>query len=138
MERLKERLAVAQRALASFQEVLRLPTPTEFERDAAIQRFEYTVEAAWRAAQRYLDIIEALEAASPKSTVRFSRQVGVLTDEEATQALKMMEDRHLTVHTYHEEVAEKIYSHLRTYAELMEHWLAVIGARVAERERAGE
>ena len=138
MERLKERLAVAQHALASFQEVLRLPTPTAFERDAAIQRFEYTVEATWRVAQRYLDIIEAFEAASPKATVRFSRQVGVLTDEEAAQALKMMDDRNLTVHTYHEEVAERIHSHLPRYAVLMEHWLAAIEARVAERERAGE
>ena len=135
MERLNERLAVAKQALASLQEVLRLTAPTVFERDAAIQRFEYTVEATWRVAQRYLDIIEALDAGSPKATVRFSRQAGVLTDEEATQALKMMEDRNLTVHTYHEEVAERIYSHLPGYAVLIQGWLTVIEARVAQRPR---
>ena len=45
MERLKERLALARRALSTLQELVRLEQPSQVERDAAIQRFEYTCEA---------------------------------------------------------------------------------------------
>lgn len=45
MERLKERLAVARKALRTLQELLVIEHPTKVERDAAIQRFEYTFEA---------------------------------------------------------------------------------------------
>lgn len=45
MERLKERLSTAQRALSSLQELSSLAQPSQIERDAAIQRFEYTFEA---------------------------------------------------------------------------------------------
>lgn len=57
MERLKERLAIAQRALTTLEELLALPHMSPVERDAAIQRFEYTFEACWRAAQRYLLVV---------------------------------------------------------------------------------
>ncbi len=48
MERLIERLQVARRALSTLQELTNKPKLTVVERDAAIQRFEYTFEAAWR------------------------------------------------------------------------------------------
>ena len=42
MERLNERIAMAKRALETLQELLGLERPSRVERDAAIQRFEYT------------------------------------------------------------------------------------------------
>jgi predicted PP-loop superfamily ATPase len=46
MERLKQRLEVAQRALETLKEVLSETNRTVILRDAAIQRFEYTFEYA--------------------------------------------------------------------------------------------
>ena len=43
--------------------------PSKIERDAAIQRFEYSFEATWKSAQRFLAVVEGVEAGSPKSTV---------------------------------------------------------------------
>ena len=123
MERLKQRLAIAQVALASLQEILRSTPASLVERDAAIQRFEYTVEATWKAAQRHLDIREGLSAGSPKAAVRMCREVGLLDDEQATQALEMMDDRNLTVHTYNERVAQQIYANLPRHAALLGQWL---------------
>ena len=40
MERLKERLGIAHRALQSLEELLVIEKPSRIERDAAIQRFE--------------------------------------------------------------------------------------------------
>ena len=66
MDRVKERLDDGLRALATPEKVIGLPKPSDVERDAAIQRFEYTFEMAWKAAQAYLTDREFLEAASPR------------------------------------------------------------------------
>jgi hypothetical protein len=50
VERLNERLADADRALVSLQELVSSPTRGVIERDAAIMRFAYTFEAVWKAA----------------------------------------------------------------------------------------
>ena len=75
MDRLKERLATARRALESLEELVVLQPPSRVERDAAIQRFEYTFEACWKAAQRYLLVVEGLSLGAPKACIRASREV---------------------------------------------------------------
>ena len=87
MGRLSERLVVARRALATLVELPLDGVPTKVERDAAIQRFEYTFEAVWKAAQLFLREIEGLEIGSPKGAVRASLQVGLLNEGEARTAL---------------------------------------------------
>jgi nucleotidyltransferase substrate binding protein (TIGR01987 family) len=123
MERLKQRLAVAKTALASFQDILRKTPANRVERDAAVQRFEYTTEAVWRAAQRFLEVVEGFSIGSPKGTIRLCREVGLLSDAQAARALEMIDDRNLTVHTYNERLAKRIDRHLPRYAELSEQWL---------------
>jgi hypothetical protein len=68
MDRLTERFEIARKALASFREALR-EAPTSMNRDTSIQRFEYTHEAVWKAAQLYLRNRESLELASPSSVI---------------------------------------------------------------------
>jgi len=92
-------------------------------RDAAIQRFEYTFEAVWKAAQIYLRFRESLDAGSPKSAIRDSFQVGLLNEDRARKAMSMADDRNLTVHTYNESLAEQIYSRLQEHAAVMDEWL---------------
>jgi len=57
-------------------------------RDASIQRFEYTFEALWKAAQTFLKQNEGVEAGSPKSAVRACFRAGLLGDEQARAAMK--------------------------------------------------
>ena len=130
MERLRERIEMAKKALQSFEESVGSETPSQIERDAAIQRFEYTVEAVWKAAQRYLQIIEGLSEGSPKGAVRRLREVGILEEDAATRALAMIDHRNLTVHTYNEALADQIYRHLRDYARLMQSWLSQMEKRI--------
>ncbi|MBI4004288.1 MAG: nucleotidyltransferase substrate binding protein [Candidatus Omnitrophica bacterium] len=130
MERLRQRLLVAHEALSSLQEILQKSSVSLVERDAAIQRFEYTVEAVWRAAQRHLEVVEGLSAGSPKAATRLCREAGLLDDDQATQALEMVDDRNLTVHTYNEQIAQRIYGNLPRYAALMEQWLKRMEARL--------
>jgi len=114
---------VAEKALATLKELAFLEDPSPVERDAAIQRFEYTFEAFWKALQAYLREVEGLEGASPKGVIRLAREVGLLRDEEARLALGMVDDRSLTVHTYNEALARAIFRRLPDYARLMEQVL---------------
>ncbi|SDM70837.1 Nucleotidyltransferase substrate binding protein like [Geoalkalibacter ferrihydriticus] len=61
MDRLKERLEMAEKALGSFQDLPLGKNVDDIVRDAAIQRFEYTFEAVWKAAQLYLREKEGLD-----------------------------------------------------------------------------
>lgn len=122
MERLQERLRVAMQAFDTFQEVI-LDEPTSVERDAAIQRFEYTVEATWKACQRYLDVVHGIALGSPKGCIRHAREVGLMSDEDATRALMMIDDRNLTSHTYNEQLALEIYGRFPVHSEVLQRWL---------------
>ncbi len=132
MERLRERLSIAQRALESLRELSDLEHPSQIERDAAIQRFEYTCEAVWKAAQRYLSVSEGLRLGSPKSCIRACREVGLLTDEQASLCIEMVDDRNLTVHTYNEMLADEIYGNLNQYEPLLTIWLEALKKRTKE------
>ncbi len=122
MERLREKLAVAAKANLRLLEAVRLPDPSELERDAIIQRFEFTFEALWKAAQYYLFVVEGLDIASPKGVIRACREVGIFNEKESMLALKMADDRNLTVHTYNEALAVAIYQRILKYQGLLVAW----------------
>ena len=118
MERLKQRLESAKQALNSLQETLNMPY-SKVVRDASIQRFEFTLEACWKLAQHFLYLREGLDLGSPKSVMRGCFQIGLLDENETTIMLEMISDRNLTVHTYNEELADKIFQHLKKYYNQM-------------------
>jgi len=124
MERLRERLAIARRALKTLEELALEKTVSDVVRDAAIHRFEYTFEAIWKAAQLYLREVEGMQLGSPKSVIRTSMQTGLLSEDQARLALSMADDRNLTVHTYNETLAKDIFSRLSRYVQLIDNWLA--------------
>jgi len=109
-----------------LKQVAFLKTFTDIERDAAIQRFEFTVEVVWKACQAYLEEHEGLEGRSPKSAVRAARDALLLGDEQSEQALRMIDDRNLTAHTYNETSANEILSRLPDYATLLDAWLSAM------------
>lgn len=122
MDATRLRLSEARQALRTLTDLSDLADPSEIERDAAIQRFEYTFEALWKAARAVLGE-EGLTADSPRSTIRLCRRLGILDDAQAAAALKMMNDRNLTVHTYKRDLAVEIYSRLAA-------WLAGLDQRM--------
>jgi len=104
---------------------------TPLSRDASIQRFEYTFEAVWKAAQLYLRTTENLALASPTAVARACFQAALLNEEQSRIAMDMVRDRNLTVHTYNEELADQIYSRLPGYAALMGLWLTAMSGEAA-------
>jgi nucleotidyltransferase substrate binding protein (TIGR01987 family) len=131
VDRLSERLADATHPLACLQELAARVPRTVVERDAAIMRFTYTFEAAWKAAQQFLSVWEGLDVGSPKESVRASRRVGLLSDDEAHAALRMTDDRNLIVHVYREAVARDLDSRLAAHAATLAVWIAAMQHRSA-------
>lgn len=120
MERLKEKIEVALKALLTLEEITNKTTPPdEIIRDAAIQRFEYTFETFWKASQNYLLVKEGIKSDSPKSVIRSLHEIDMLSEEECELSLQMVDDRNLTTHTYNESLADDIYTKLSTYAALI-------------------
>lgn len=134
MDRLRERLTLAARAVETLRELVVLPAPTRTERDAAIQRFEYSFEATWKAAQRYLRVVEGVAIGSPKAAIRASHEAGLFDTVATSHALRMADDRNLTAHTYNESVAAAIAARLPAHLAVLEAWLLAMRERVTSGE----
>ncbi|WP_218970842.1 nucleotidyltransferase substrate binding protein [Shouchella shacheensis] len=93
MERVKQRLQTAQKALSAFEEVLEIQSPSAIERDASLQRFEVSFEACWKAGKQFLYDVEGLDVGSPKGVFRTFREIGYLSEEHTISCLTMINDR---------------------------------------------
>ncbi len=110
----------AGKALKTLEEIINTPHSI-IVRDAAIQRFEYCFEIVWKLLKEYLRIQEGVICNSPKSCFREAFKLDLLSEDISIKALEMTDNRNLTSHTYHEEVAENIYSKVNDYYELMDN-----------------
>ena len=77
--------------------------------DGVIQRFEFCFELSWKLMKAYLSF-EGIEANSPRSSIRESFKIGLIT--EAEEWLDMLEKRNLSSHTYDEGTAREIYQNI--------------------------
>ena len=119
MERLNQRLESALKTLSTFGDVLAMEFNTVV-RDAAIKRFEYTLEITWKLAQTYLREKESIDLVSPRRVIRACFDMSFLNEDETKQFLDMINDRNLTTHTYDEETAQAIYDNLNAYYKLLD------------------
>lgn len=80
-------------------------------RDGLIQRFEFTVELAWKSLKEYLeDQGSVLAVAAPRAVLKDAYAAGVIMDAEIWD--EIIRSRNVTSHVYDEqtaiEVAEKV------------------------------
>ena len=86
---------------------------TEWTRDSAIQRFEFTFELAWKAVATVAEA-QGVDARSPREAFKRAFALGWIDEEDVW--LRMLDDRNRTTHTYNETVAEEIFKRLPVYA----------------------
>ena len=103
-------------AISRLHEVLKEPE-NDISRDAAIQRFEFCFELAWKAIQQRARE-EGLDCQSPKGCLRVAFKTSWIEDEPGW--LAMLEDRNRTAHTYDEELAKAVYRRLSSYLPLLD------------------
>lgn len=99
---------------------------SEYVRDAAIQRFEFTYELLWKVLKSYLEKIHGIRVVSPRQVFKEAFALDIIGDE--MLFLNMIESRNLIAHTYNEDQAEKVYDELKIFLPELERILAKIQA----------
>ena len=105
-----------EQALKRMDEALRMPK-TDIVRDAAIQRFEFALDLAWKAVKAFLEEREGVRCASPKECFREAYRHGLI--EYSDDWLRFVDMRNETVHTYNQDLAEKIFLALPSVSKRM-------------------
>ncbi len=90
---------------------------TDLIRDAAIQRFEFCFELAWKVIQERARA-EGLDCQSPKGCLKLAYKNNWINDESGW--LAMLEDRNRTAHTYDETLAKDVYCRLPAHLPLLQ------------------
>lgn len=103
-------------ALSRLQAALQA-AETDLTRDAAIQRFEFCFELAWKVIQEQARR-EGLDCQSPKGCLKLAYKNQWLSDEAGW--LAMLEDRNRTAHTYDETLARAVYRRLSVHLPLLQ------------------
>ena len=109
-------------AAKTLTEVLALPV-SSITRDAAIKRFEFCFELAWKTMKRLL-AYEGIVAKGPRTACRLAARQGYIDSVEAW--FKALEARNETVHTYDEVQASKIFDELAGFNELLQSFIQKI------------
>lgn len=101
-----------------------------FFRDSAIQRFEFTLEIAWKSVKSFLLKYEGVECRSPKGCIREFFSSGYLNQNDVATLLVMIDDRNLASHTYHESLADEIFLHIQEYLPVLQNVFVLIEEKI--------
>lgn len=113
---MKEIFKSFEESLKRLEEILGKEKTVE-HRDSAIQRFEFTIELAWKCAQKFLRE-QKIICRSPKECIQEAYKFGLVDDD--ARWLGAFDDRNLTTHTYDEVTAEEVYGRLPKYLEIFQ------------------
>ena len=115
-------------AIVRFNKALMAPE-TDLSRDAAIQRFEFCFELAWKVIQEQARS-EGLDCQSPKGCLKLAYKNGWLGDEAGW--LAMLEDRNRTARTSDEALAKDVYRRLSAHLPLLQTFDEYLGPHALE------
>lgn len=110
-------------ALTRLKEVLALPK-TNITRDSAIQRFEFTLDLAWKTTKTFLEEFRGIRCTSPKGCFKEAFAQRIIDHD--PYWLDLVDLRNDTVHTYKEELAESVFVQLPRAVEYFDRLLFVL------------
>lgn len=108
--RWKQRFENFNKAYSLLESSLEIKSPNLVEKAGVIQFFEVTFELSWKLLKDYLNH-EGYEVKSPREAIKTAFSYGLIGDGEVW--LKALIDRNLTVHTYDEVFAEKVFLQIK-------------------------
>ncbi|MFK8138006.1 MAG: HI0074 family nucleotidyltransferase substrate-binding subunit [Bdellovibrionales bacterium] len=91
-----------EKAVTRLEEAL-LEEKNDFLRDSVIQRFEFSVELAWKTSKKVM----GTNISAPKDVIREMARGAYINDVDIW--LKAIDMRNLSSHTYKESLAEQVY-----------------------------
>jgi nucleotidyltransferase substrate binding protein (TIGR01987 family) len=108
--RWKQRFQNFEKAYLRLTEVIDLDQLNELERNGLMQRFEYTIELAWKTLKDFLEN-EGFAVKSPKETIRQAFQSGYIGD--GRNWMNALEIRNRLSHDYNGEYFEQAEIEIR-------------------------
>ncbi len=106
------RFANYRRAFLLLQEALDKPDLTQLEQEGTIQRFEYTMELAWKVMKDYLEAQNlVLRQVTPKAVIRAASEAQLIDDAEAW--MDALDDRNRMSHTYDSAHFKEVLDNIR-------------------------
>ncbi len=112
MARLHDKYADYNKAVFRLKEVLNTDTSNELVYDAAIKRFEFNYELAWKLMKTYMEYAGIGEVNSPRAAFKESFAAGIISNGDVW--IEMIDDRILSAHTYDENMAIEIFGRIKT------------------------
>jgi nucleotidyltransferase substrate binding protein (TIGR01987 family) len=106
MNKLQTQTKQFERALKRLIEVLK-EERSMIVRDAAIKRFEFTFDIAWKSMKEYLEEKKGVICKSPKDCIRKAYENGLIQYDDFW--ISLVDSRNLSSHIYKEEMAEEVY-----------------------------
>lgn len=117
-----QRLSTFGKALSRLTEVVDLyhgRSLSNLEKDGLIQRFEYTLEAAWKLLKNYAEYQNGEQVMGSGDAIRKAFAMGII--ENVNPWFDMVESRNLTSHVYDEDTeADIIDKIITTYYPILQ------------------
>lgn len=116
--RWQQRFENYEKAFLLLKKASLIECPSEVERAGMIQFFEMTFELSWKLLKDYLEE-EGYDINSPREAIKQGIQSKIIQN--GDWWMSALQDRNLTVHTYHEEIAVEVETEiLNTYLLMLE------------------
>lgn len=119
MTKLHSLMQDLKKANTQLKKVLKLK-PNEVQRDAAIQRFEFTFELCWKTMQEHIRN-HGLDCKSPKSCIRTAAQIDLIKNPETW--IEYLNSRNSIAHVYNEKLANEVYQEIETFPKVVDQAL---------------
>ncbi len=103
-----------QRAFTLLREAIEQETPlTQLEKEGVIQRFEYTMELAWKTLKDYLESEGVVfDQITPRAVIRRAFEAGIIKQGETWQ--KALDARNRMSHTYNFSTFEQVIADIQS------------------------
>ena len=121
-EKLVEEINQLKSALERLKEALALE-PTPINKDATIQRFEFTFELLWKTVKAYLTTAGTVTK-SPRDVFRAAADANIISDPEPY--FQFLDKRNLASHTYSQSEADAVYEVIKDFPLAVEKVLEAV------------
>lgn len=127
--RWQQRFENFEKAFILLKQAALIQTPSDVERAGLIQFFEMTFELSWKLLKDYLES-EGYTIKSPRQAIKQAVQSEIIQNGHSW--MDALQDRNLTVHTYHEATAVEVEELIKTtYLPLLTELYADFKKRMA-------
>lgn len=127
-DKIKLQIAQLNQAVSTLAEAAVLE-PTQINKDATIQRFEYCFELVWKLMQS-IARIKGTEVYNPRDSIRTAAQNNLIDNAETW--FEFLKSRNTTVHIYSQKVADQVYEGAKRFLVEAQRFLENLPSTINE------